>query len=83
MKVQRIEGVHKFNPFDIIFTVENEEEARALYAIFNYCPNVDVLPTGKGKEIRLTIGNDFSELNNSEIANGVNYRTFYNAKKEG
>ncbi len=82
MKVQRIEGVHKFNPFDIIFTVENEEEARAFYAIFNYCSNVDVLPTGKGEEIRLAIGDNFSELSNGEIANGVNYGTFYNEKKE-
>jgi len=82
MKVQKIEGIHGFDPFDIIFTVENEEEARGLFAIFNYYPNVTVLPNGKGKEIRSIIGDNFGKLDNGEIANGVNYRTFYNAKKE-
>ena len=82
MKVQKIEGVPRFDPFDIIFTVENEEEARGLFAIFNYCPNVAVLPDMKGKEIRAIIGDNFGKLDNGEIANGVNYRTFYSAKKE-
>lgn len=31
----------KFEPFEIIITVESEEEMTAIYSIFNYSPIVD------------------------------------------
>ena len=77
------EGVG-FPAFDITFTVESEEEARALYAIFNYSPNVNLLPEDAGAEIRKAIGEKYSTLGTSElIARGVCYREFFLRKREG
>ena len=83
MKVQRDpEGVG-FRPFDITLTVESEEEARALYAIFNYSPNVDLLPRESGGNIKKAIGEKYSTLGTSQlIARGVCYGHFYHPKKE-
>lgn len=72
-----------FIPFDITLSVESEEEARALYAIFNYVPNLDLFPEGVGASIRDKIGGEFEALPCSgEIAGGITYSTFYNSKKE-
>ena len=58
-------------------------EARALYAIFNYSPNVDLLPEELGDSVRQEIGTEFSVLPPSkEIARGVTYDQFYRGKKE-
>ena len=83
MKARRDpEGV-RFHAFAITLTVESEEEARALYAIFNYSPNVDILPEDAGDEITKAIGEKYSNLGTSQlIARGVYYRGFYKGKKE-
>jgi hypothetical protein len=45
MKVTH-ENVEGFRPFTLNIVVENEEEAKALYAIFSYAPNMTRLPNG-------------------------------------
>ena len=83
MKVRRDREGVGFPAFDVTFTVESEEEARALYAIFNYSPNVDILPEEVGEEIRKAIGGKYGCLDPSRhIARGVNYSDFYANKKE-
>lgn len=68
-------------PFDIVFTINNAEEARALYAIFNYCPNTELLPE-LDPSARHAIGEKFSIIPpSSEIANGVTYSKFYSRKE--
>jgi len=53
MKVTH-EKVERFRPFTLNIVVEREEEAKALYAIFNYIPNANRLPNGS-REIREAI----------------------------
>ena len=82
MRVNRFGSTNKFHEFDVIFTVESEEEARALYAIFNYCPNTDLLGGDIGERTRKVIGEHFSELgSDSQIANGITYSEFYSHKE--
>ena len=83
MKVTRdIKGL-TFQPFDIAFTLESEEEARALYAIFSYTPNVDLLGDATACYVRRLMGGEFGDLGPSQIiANGVTYDKFYREKKE-
>ncbi len=81
MKVQAHHKVQEFNSFKIDFIVESEEEAKALYAIFNYCPNLDILPEGAGRSIRGIIGKKYSDLGPDQmIARGVDYLNFYRSK---
>ena len=82
MKARR-EGGWGWKPFDVVLTVESEEEARALYAIFNYCPNTDILSDDASKEIREAIGQKYADLGpDTLIARGVHYEKFYQTKKE-
>ena len=84
MRVNRFGETPGFKEFDVTFTIENEEEARALYAIFNYFPNVYLLGDGEAAAIRSAIGEGFSKLpSGSVISNGVTYREFYRSKSEG
>ena len=81
MRVNRFGEVPGFSEFDVILTIESEEEARALYAIFNYSPNMDMLPDGVGELMRCCIGERFSKLlPDSVIARGTTYKTFYAVK---
>ena len=81
MKVQRDREGVGFPAFDVTFTVESEEEARALYAIFNYTSNVDLLPEDASAEIRKAIGEKYSDLGFDQlIARGVDYSNFYRRK---
>ena len=83
MKVYKLQNICEFTPFDVTFTIESEAEAKALYAIFNYCPNVNILPEGMGDTIRKAIGEKYGDLGSSTlIARGVQYREFYSGKKE-
>ena len=82
MKVRR-DGGWRWKPFDVVLTIESEEEARALYAIFNYSHNVDILPEEAGDNIRKAIGKRYGDLNGSQlIARGVHYGVFYKSKRE-
>ena len=83
MKVRRDREGVGFHAFDVTLTIESEEEARALYAIFNYSPNVDILPEDMGAEIRKAIREKHSTLGASQpIARGVCYGVFYKSKRE-
>ena len=83
MKVQRDQEGVGFRVFDVTLTIESEEEARALYAIFNYSLNRDILPGDAGEEIRKAIGRKYGDLGPSQlIARGVHYQDFYRLKKE-
>ena len=83
MKVQRDREGVGFHTFDVTFTIESEEEARALYAIFNYVPNIALLPNGTGEIVRKVMGEKFRELGPDQlIARGVTYSKFYPGKKE-
>jgi hypothetical protein len=48
------EKVERFRPFTLNIVVEREDEAQALYAIFNYTPNANRLPN-RSREIREAI----------------------------
>ena len=81
MKITKdVEGLG-FQSFDITFTIESEEEARALYAIFNYSPNADLLGDDTALEVRRQIGLKWGELRSDQvIANCVTYEVFYHSK---
>ena len=82
MKAYKLQSICEFAPFDVTLTVESEEEARALYAIFNYMPNADLLGGDIGERIRKVIGEHFSELGSDcQIANGITYPEFYSHKE--
>ena len=81
MKVLRDREGVGFHAFDVTLTIESEEEARALYAIFNYGPNTDLLPCEIGKIVREVIGGEYGNLAaGSVIAKGITYVTFYRYK---
>ena len=81
MKVRKADG-SKFLPFDIILSVESEEEAKALYAIFNLSDNVSLLPDEAQYEVRHRIGERFAVNEPDEIARGVTYQDFYRCKEK-
>jgi len=67
--------------FYLAIKMENNEEAQALYAIFNYAPNADLLPCGAAEKIKNAIGEDFYiTRGDEEIANGTTYDKFYRRK---
>lgn len=68
----------RFQPFNLTLTVETAEEARALYAIFNYLPNEELLSNVACIEIRACIGHEFLGAPSSGIiARGVTQKRFY------
>ena len=82
MYIKNIDDAWGWKPFNIVFAVESEAEARALYAIFNYGPNVDILPEDVDEEIRKAIGGKHGNISFNElIARGVSYEEFYRGKK--
>jgi len=90
MKITKVEvSDNYFVPFGIQIEVQTMEEAKALYAIFNYTPNTDLLNDGVGMYIRKLIqynaiqnGNreTFEVDRGEEIANGIMYEDFYQNK---
>ena len=78
MKVRRT-SEPCFKSFSIELEVQTEEEARALYAIFNHTRNIDLLPDDISKDIKEIIGDCHyvGQSDCSVIANGINGKTFY------
>jgi len=78
MKVckQDVSIPESFRPFNLTISVESREEAQALYAIFNYCPNIDLLPSALSISSLLK---DY-EISDGIIANKVTYDNFYRSK---
>jgi len=81
MKVSSNIAVIGFVPIILHLTIESEEEARAIYAIFNYAGNTDLFKYGQDEEVREEL-KDFSTTGpNNVISNGIIYRKFYRPKK--
>lgn len=78
MKVTRTNQTG-FTPFTLSITVESEEEARALYAIFNHTRNVRLLSANADMRIRNAIGHEhyITCKTGDIIANGVRLGEFY------
>ena len=78
MKVTRIDTKRTFPTFDITLTIESQEEARALYALFNKGIHQKMLGKPICENILAEIGNQFYVGTTTEvIANGVTYQNFY------
>ena len=65
----------EFVPFDLILRVETREEAQALFAIFNYGPNRDLLPRLNRDTIKHLL-NDYY-VTAGVIANKITYGVYY------
>jgi len=66
-----------FTPFTLNITIESEEEARAMYAIFSHTRNTRLL-AGKDELITSAIGPSYSiQLSSDIIANRITYMEFY------
>ncbi len=82
MRSTRKPRADEFQSFEIVITVTSEEEAQALYAIFNYVPNTDLFPHDGSDCIKQAIGEAYSVSGVDDvIANGVTYRQFYSITK--
>lgn len=82
MKVQRIEieQEEQFVPFAIQINVESNEEAQALYAIFNHSRNSDLL--NNAAAIKDAIGEKYWVNKDGDIiAKGISYDEFYYGEK--
>ena len=83
-KAKRIDVIEpQFKPHQLVLDVPNEEVARALYAIFNYCPNADLLPEEYANNVRETMGDGVAcgrQDRDEVIARGVTYKQFYQPK---
>lgn len=80
MKVKHKGNKESFQPFELVLTVETEEDAKALYAIFNYAPNTELFEDCISN-IRNTIGHEYGNLSGDDvIANGITYNNFYRSK---
>ena len=78
MQVSKVNVVEtpKFKPRAFTITIESEDEARALHAIFSYSPNADLIGTIEARRIRQQI--DCGQCTvNGIIANGVHHDAFY------
>jgi len=65
----------EFTPFTLNITIETEEEARALFAIFNLRKNGRLL-RGQDGLILEAIGKEY-HVRRDVIANGITYEEFY------
>lgn len=83
MKVTVSDAKKAFNPIQVSFTIESEEEYRAIYAIFNYNPNCQLLPANLPYELRKQLEqHKIKEIGlDNVIARGVNYDSFYRSKQ--
>lgn len=68
-----------FQPFRLSIEVQTEEEARALYAIFNKLQNARLLGE-TSYEVTKTIGEEYY-VEEGNIANNISYSKFYGGEK--
>lgn len=71
---------NNFKPMRLTIIIEKEEEAKALYAIFNHMKNIDLIGLENAEEIKEKIGKKYyvPQLVETVIANNISYGTFYN-----
>lgn len=80
-----IEDKQTFRPFTITIPVDSIEAARALYAIFDYGPNFDLLfATNLSAYVIKNLideycgeNNPYVENEDDVIASGITYKKFY------
>ncbi len=80
-----IEDKQTFRPFSITIPIETIDAARALYAIFNYSPNTDLLlNTNLSSYVIKDLIKEFCGENDPYVCNedefiasGVTYQQFY------
>ena len=80
-----IENKQTFRPFTITIPIETIDAARALYAIFNYGPNADLLfDTNLSTHVIKHLIDEYCGENNPRveneddvIASGITYKKFY------
>ena len=77
MKVQRKNKAEIFEPFDLVITIESEEEARTFYAIFNSERNAVLIGYSSTNSLKDAIGNKYMTPREDIIARGIRYRDFY------
>jgi hypothetical protein len=65
-----------FKPVAFTITCETKEEAQAMYAVFNYSPNTELVGSAHADAIKSAIGNH-SVRSYETIARGVTYNRFY------
>lgn len=64
--------------FTLTITIDDESEAQALYAIFNYTSNCDLVGEQNAQGVKHAIGDQFYVCDlTQEIANGITYGKFY------
>lgn len=66
-----------FKPIHLDITIETEEEAQAIFAIFNYTPNTNLLPECVSEKITNILAPYEVIGSDDEIANGITYNDFY------
>ena len=76
MKVEVKQQAPAFTPMQVVIDVETEEDAQAIYAMFNYFPFTKALGLGSGGMVRADIGEQYY-VATGEIARGVTTREFY------
>lgn len=70
----------QFKPFELVLRIQSQEEAQALYAMFNYVKSNAVLDIDSAMAIKKAIGEEFyigCRESNKVIGNGVTYGEYY------
>jgi hypothetical protein len=85
MQVTKVNVVEtpKFKPRAFTITIESEEEARAMHAIFDYSPNADLIGESLAGTIRKQIDLGCGARSvNGVIAKGITQAKFFADKKD-
>lgn len=77
MKISTPKKGSGFTPIHLDITIETEEEAKAIFAIFNYSPNTDLLPDWVSEKVTNILAPYEVIGSDDEIANGIPYNDFY------
>ena len=76
MKVEVKQQAPAFAPMQVVISIETEEDARAVYAMFNYGPFARAIGAGVARIARENIGTRHYRVR-GEIARGITASTFY------
>jgi hypothetical protein len=77
MKAKRTKKKPEFPSFSIKIKIQSEEEARALYAIFNHAVPSRVFSEEACDAIKAAVGEEFYVTGNVVIGGGVTAHEFY------
>ena len=81
MKVtkQAVSVPRSFCPFDLTISVETQEEAQALHAIFNHTANHELLPLIARNLVKNILSDYY--VTKGFIANGITHDEYYRGQK--